>query len=195
MYPGDQLGGGYTEADLPDSITITIDGVGGDTRTATKSGSEYVYGSYGAIPNLKLGVVDDAWQFIPNADNLSGYVQTCLFDTLGGTTEAEFTIEDNFADNYTADWGFTTREPERTSLCTWFDGSFVLVYTTPESIDAFDGEYTGPLYKWVAEGRFLQPDEGGGFWVKDDPQNSPEGTYQGISGQTLGFETFTIPEP
>jgi hypothetical protein len=80
-------------------------------------------------------------------------------------------------------------------LCTWFDGSFVLVYTTPESIDSFDGEYTGPLYKWVAQGRFLQPDEGGGFWVKDDPQNSPEGTYQGISGQTLGFETFTIPEP
>ena len=186
MYPADQLGVGYSEADLPDSITITIDGVGGDTRTATKSGSEYVYGSYGAngaIPNLKLGVVDDAWVFIPNSDNLSAYVQPCLFDTLGGTTEAEFTIEDNFADTYTYTAVFNGATLEsgtltRESLCVWSNS-----IVQPLMVGIF---YNSNTF------RFEQLDANEFAAVKSGPSNSPEGEYVVPMGGLYGGGILTV---
>lgn len=181
MYPADQLGVGYGQADLPDSITITIDGAGGDSRIATKSGSEYVYGSYGAIPNLKLGVVDDAWQFIPNADNLSAYVQPCLFDTLGGTADAEFTINDNFADTYTVEF-LTNKQVvvNRESLCSWFgtatiDGFVYEAYIVYN--DANISALNDVPFGWVAS--FNSADVAGAANPIDGNLSSPVGTYSG----------------
>jgi hypothetical protein len=203
MYPADQLGVGYTLDDLPDQIEVREPAIlGPDPVIFNKNGAEYEHFSQSSTEKVFVdidGIGRPIWKFQSVSEEilerpLSFNAPFCLI------TEIEDVgfegAGDLFADTYAATIGdFPFREPERASLCRWADGSFLLVYVTPESINDFDGEYTGPLYTWAAEGRFLQPDEGGGFWVKDDPQSSPVGTYQGISGQTGGFETFTISEP
>jgi hypothetical protein len=194
MYPAEYLNSLYTWEDLPDELYAPFENL---TYSKVEPYEDSGVTVYYEAPQV---AEEDQRIFIEIGDNANW--NSGSLSTAGGPClvpeGANPLIEDLFEDTYTATIeGFTFREPERTSLCTWFDGGFVLVYTTPESIDAFDvfGGYTGPLYKWVAQGRFLQPDEGGGFWIKDGPQSSPVGTYQGISGQTGGFETFTIPEP
>jgi hypothetical protein len=186
MYPADQLGVGYAADDLPDKIKF----VGGEFAKNnpplefTNDPNVLIYYGF-AGEGVGISGGEGLWRQFVDFGGTDG--ARCLIGDIGGSS-----FTDNFADAYTAD--LVGRVVERKSLCVWEDGGFVLVYTTPESIDAFDvfGGYTGPLYKWVAQGKFLQPDEGGGFWVKDDPQNSPVGTYQGTSGQPAGLDTLII---
>jgi hypothetical protein len=191
MYPAAQLGVGYGSDDLPDSVLAPINA--DEFGIYTRDGSRFVGTFTGDDGSIGLEVIVATSSFGATGWTLraeGGTVTEGTFPCLFGQDELQ--TQDNFADTYTAD--LVGRVVERKSLCVWEDGGFVLVYTTPESIDAFDvfGGYTGPLYKWVAQGKFLQPDEGGGFWVKDDPQNSPVGTYQGTSGQPAGLDTLII---
>lgn len=186
MYPADQLGIGYLEADLPDEVRITIAGTGGDSRIAARSGSEYSYGSYGGIANLKLGVDDGAWVFIPNADNLSAYVQQCL-----NGEDAEFTVEDTFADTYSYTLVFNGNTIEsgtitRTGLCTWSSGE--PLFTGVAYSDATNGfGDQGAVLQWATlDGNEFQA-------IKTPPHNSPEGTYVAVGGLYNGAVATVFP--
>ena len=180
MYPADQLGVGYQEADLPDEVRITIAGTGGDSRIAARSGSEYSYGSYGGIANLKLGVDDGAWVFIPNADNLSAYVQQCLVGE-----EAEFTVEDTFADTYNISYSnpaTASTTVTRESLCVWRGQTVVTIFgnSTPltvvlEYFNSPDAGAQEDQLKWIVNGD-----------IKIGTQNTPVGSYQS------GDATWTV---
>ena len=180
MYPADQLGVGYQEADLPDEVRITIAGTGGDSRIAARSGSEYSYGSYGGIANLKLGVDDGAWVFIPNADNLSAYVQQCLVGE-----EAEFAVEDTFADTYNISYSnpaTASTTVTRESLCVWRGQTTVTIFgnSTPltvvlEYFNSPDAGAQEDQLKWIVNGD-----------IKIGTQNTPVGSYQS------GDATWTV---
>lgn len=194
MYPADQLGVGYQEADLPDEVRITIAGAGGGSRIAARSGSEYSYGSYGAIANLKLGVDDGAWVFIPNADNLSAYVQPCLVGEEGG--DAEFLVEDTFADTYnisSSNPAIASTTVTRESLCVWQGQTTVIIFGN--STPPFSSLPPGLHLLTVVLEYFNSPDAGAQEkqlkWIvngdiKIGTQNTPVGSYQS------GDATWTV---
>jgi hypothetical protein len=170
MYPAAQLGIGYSQDDLPDSVEV-FDQT--NTYTFTKNGSIYEFS------NLSLRAIDGRWAPFADEDEIGDRDQPCLIapnDTLR--------VTDFFADTYTV----TTYEAfqiTRTGLCTWFgldsNGCETLLeyFGVPQDVIPF----TDFPYKWVLSwsaafdpvqelcgaARVAGPKEG--F------QNSPVGTY------------------
>ena len=172
MYPADQLGIGYTEDDLPDTINFSGQIMGVPTYVvATRSGSEYVT----ATQSNALGQTFTQTIFVDfeygewiTSGNATG--DPCLF--LGDISE-EFAIEDFFADTYTVEF-LTNKEVTvtRQSLCSWFGTA---------TIDGFEYEaslgYNDQTFQW--EAGFSTVDISSGFNPKDGNQNTPVGTYSG----------------
>lgn len=190
MYPADQLGVGYQEADLPDEVRITIldgyvfPGAGDGSRIAARSGSEYSYGSYGAIANLKLGVDNGAWVFIPNA---YGSVRCLVGDGEEGEL-AGFLVEDTFADTYNVyipyDGGIDI-EVTRESLCRWYGTVVIggLTYGATLYYNDGTGEIAtlSPAHTWNIS-PFVT---GGGIEIlgtKTSQQGTPLGNYTATQG-------------
>lgn len=187
MYPADQLGVGYQEADLPDEVRITIldgyvfPGAGDGSRIAARSGSEYSYGSYGAIANLKLRVDNGAWVFIPNA---YGSVRCLVGDGEEGEL-AGFLVEDTFADTYNISYSnpaTASTTVTRESLCVWRGQTTVTIFgnSTPltvvlEYINSPDAGAQEDQLKWIVNGD-----------IKIGTQNTPVGSYQS------GDATWTV---
>ena len=129
MYPASEFNieGGYTEADLPNAITLL--GVG----SIAKSGSDYGNTTNGVI--LESGV----W-----AVYLAGVRTTkaCLIDDDGNLTPGDDVVEDQFSATYTVNnFFFTGYCPEyddgspydnivleRSSLCGWGPTNFEVLY-------------------------------------------------------------------
>ena len=180
MYPADQLGIGYTEDDLPDTIEAPSgDGPPGGPRprgTFTRNGSGYE-GTYDGDP-FTYQIIGTSWQSLCN----------CLFYC----SDNDFT--DEFADGYDYDnagvgqTGFL----ERTSLCVWSDQLYYYAGNNP----TLEFYYNGPPHRWIFISTGLQQEEGGGVWEKDDPQNGPSGTYSpstNVTGNSFaGLGTITL---
>jgi hypothetical protein len=188
MYPALQYGTLFNAADLPDFIRITINDEIGGTVIASKDGATYVYGNYGDIDDLRLGIDNFTWVFIPNADNLSSYNQPCLLNN----TEAEFTIEDTFLDTY----AITSSDPDpffqgcdsitRVNLCTWLHPLEGCDLTTTLRGRIFYHDGTTTIYEQEAPHGWYYDFGQENFVRKNDPQNSPEGIYD------LGFVSYTV---
>jgi hypothetical protein len=180
-YPADQLGIGYTQDDLPD--TIDVDGLilGVPTRIIVpRSGSFYgpinqsIFngGAFSEFIFVATGVAGTRWfRNYTNGEPI-GLGEPCLFQTLEGS------IQDTFADTYTVNTydDFVGGSPvstftiTRESLCVWsgFDARYgvtgtivTLDYNTPN-------ENTTRATLWTMQG-FGRVDGG--------PYNSPVGIY------------------
>jgi hypothetical protein len=180
MYPAAQLGIGYSQDDLPDSVEV-FDQT--NTYTFTKNGSIYEFS------NLSLRAIDGRWAPFADADEIGDRSQACLIapnDTLR--------VTDFFADNYSITKEFTTDERERVSLCVWggSQGGYLAYYDGND--DFIEFYYSGPPHKWIYIAGTLEPEEGGGVWEKDDPQNGPEGTYSpsANAGDFAGIGTAVV---
>ena len=120
------------------------------------------------------------WNFL-----IGGVSHDCLID--------EF-WQDEFADNYSITKEFTTDERSRVSLCVWggSQGGYLAYYDGND--DFIEFYYSGPPHKWIYIAGTLEPEEGGGVWEKDDPQNGPEGTYSpsANAGDFAGIGTAVV---
>jgi hypothetical protein len=176
MYPADQFGIGFTEADLPDSIEV-FDQF--NTYTYTKNGSIYEFG------NQSLRAVDGRWAPFLDEDELGDRSQPCLIapnDTLR--------VTDFFSDTYTVLYTENESIPSvevtviRQSLCVWTSEEFEY----NESLRALSLEYSSnSLYgvenqnKWIIQNSFL-------LWVKNPYQNGPVGSYSSPSISTISVQ-------
>lgn len=175
MYPALQYGTLFNAADLPDFIRITINDEIGGTVIASKDGATYVYGNYGDIDDLRLGIDNFTWVFIPNADNLSSYDQPCLLNI----TEAEFTIEDTFEDTYdlSVDLGggnVLTSSLNRVGQCLWL--------TEPSTAEVY---FAGVFYN-EATCKWEHHDSDDIVVIRQGAHNGPAGTYvDAVFGATV----------
>lgn len=100
----------------------------------------------------------------------------CLINSLPGDDVSGDDFQDEFPDTLTGTYGvFPDCDLERINLCEWHgtqeEGGSTYIYRVRYNPD-------GTSYKWTVQ----IENEGGiiGEWVKDDPQSSPEGDYDGI---------------
>jgi len=152
MYPADQLGIGYTQDDLPDTIDVAGLILGVITRIIVpRNGSQYGpfnQSTSGGITFTDTLLVDLnvsgllAWLF---NDDLTG--QTCLF--LADNSE-EYAIEDTFEDAYEVT-GPVSGTVTRQSRCAWSGTGLTL---------------SNFGYQWKVNGR-----------DKSGNQNTPVGSY------------------
>jgi len=193
MYPAAEVGGSITFEDLPD--TIRLNPFEGGSITGTKlaepidlSDSTAYYELGEVLVIIKDGLWGSAIDFSRTSET------ACLVEGLYSFG----VVTDNFADTYTVDNSFTggTDSRERATLCIW--GGVVLGYLAYyDGTDSFiKTYYSGPSHKWVYIVQALQQDEGGGLWVKDNPQNGPAGTYSpstNVAGNFYaGLGTVTV---
>lgn len=159
MYPAQALvDGAYTYEDLPDAIDVAgvvftkIDppeSVAGFTRYYVNANDEY------------LGILDGEEESLWSYEGGGG---ACL---INGTFS-----QDQFADSYTGTYGiYDPITLTRVSLCEW----------TGEGVGTEDQPYTVSLiyetdYKWHVK---VEIDSVNYDWIKDDPQSSPEGNFEG----------------
>jgi hypothetical protein len=167
MYPADQLGIGYTEDDLPDTIeAISGDGLIGEPRprgTFTRNGSGYE-GTYDGAP-FTYQIIDTSWQSLCN----------CLFYC----SDNDFT--DEFPDELNREGAIGPAE--RVSLCQWClesdevnVGGFTVIYFDGQATTDCNGRFLNSLtpHKW-----YLVP-VGDFILQKTGNQNTPIGTYEYI---------------
>jgi hypothetical protein len=180
MYPANQLGIGYTEDDLPD--TIDVDGIilGVPTRIiASRNGSFYgpinqsIFNGTAFSTYVFVGTNDfDEIVWFENTTNGVGVGlgEPCLI--LGNFSEPS-AIDDTFADTYEVNFlTDKTVTVTRESLCFWFG---------QQTIDGFVYEaslaYNDATYSW--EAGFSTQDVGSSLNTKDGDQNTPVGSYPG----------------
>ena len=176
-YPADQLGVGYTQDDLPDTIDVEGLILGVPERIiVSRSGS-----FYGPI-NQSIFNGTDFSEFIFVASDIEvrwfrnttngeplGLGEPCLFQTL----EEGAAILDTFADAYTIEFldgkqVTVTRE----SLCSWFGTANIGGFEYEASLT-----YNDQTFEWEAS--FSTVDISSGLNSKDGNQNTPVGTYSG----------------
>lgn len=149
MYPANQLGVGYTEDDLPDTINFSGQIMGVPTYVvATRSGSEYVT----ATQSNALGQTFTQTIFVDFeygewiiSGNATG--DPCLF--IDDISE-EFAIEDFFADTYEVS-GPVSGTVTRQTRCVWSGTGLTL---------------SNYGYQWTVNGN-----------AKSGNQNTPVGSY------------------
>lgn len=158
----------YPDSDLPSAVKYNGDTLNHDSELQF-TGSTYY---------LKAGAFNWELRTISPDDPVLG--TPCLMSD---------GIEDEFANTYLVEWTGDSCTVNRTSLCCWSGTS-----------DAFGAEvsmcYNGTdastaLYKWLLDitwptavpGYPGTPGTGGS--IKDDPQNSPDGSYPNLGGWDL----------
>ena len=203
MYPADQLGIGYEEADLPTPLTY-FDGIGGSVELTKITGTDeghggltYYHGT-GDTSEEWVAVIDGLWVRGPGlGDGSDG----CLITGDGNLTPGDDAVEDQFAAEYNfyeTSFGDNVTLP-RTGLCTWelflHQHDYTEPYTPARSYALVSaviwyrpGVEASKLWYyeiWRLEGPYLEDgvevlkafyNEAG--W-KDGDQNGPEGTYTG----------------
>lgn len=159
----------FPYTDLPATLDITFEGVFYPGATKHDFGAGfvgYIHPDYdsGISPLLGHAAGSGGWAF---GDDGGGGGSPCLIMDIGGGTKSE----DLFLDEYVGDnGGIDTWPMYRTGLCTWQgereDGGETYTYYV---------EYVG------TEWQVSIFNEGGeiGIFLKDDPQSSPEGSYEG----------------
>jgi hypothetical protein len=165
MYPADELGNLYGADDLPDAVTVNW--TNRFTGSMSKSGSGYE--GEGAT----LQIVNGIWQ-LSDSDGTRN-VGRCLIRGDGNLTQGDDLVEDQFADelNYTLS-GYTTYSGvfTRTSLCQWED------LETINDWFGFGSEFAGNFLNYSqAQNRFLATANVAEGYPKQDPSNTPLGTY------------------
>jgi hypothetical protein len=172
MYPANQLGTGYAQADLPDAVTINWSGH--SSGSAARSGSTYAVGA------TTLSVSGSSWTLASGGTTQS--IGGCLITGDGGFTDGDDLVEDQFADTYSVE--FLVDKVvivERESLCSW---------SGQEEIDGFLYEaflrYNDETFQW--EAAYNSVDISGENIVKDGDQNTPVGTYTGETTTITIFE-------
>jgi hypothetical protein len=211
MYPAQAFYDGlYTEDDLPDTLIINpYDLNSGQSAISVEvSRNGLIYGPYEFFEGYaqQVTIIEDFFGEGPQwileqvgSAELDG--SPCLFfdfgPEVGGLGPAGIT--DTFADTYEIDVqnAGQINELSRNSLCVWggAQSNYLAYYDGNDSfISAY---YSGPPHKWIFIRGTLQPDEGGGVWEKDSPQNGPEGTYSpsANAGDFAGVGTVTVSEP
>jgi len=195
LYPSSGIAAGdYFLADLPAAISYV------------DSGTPYSWGKLGAIQTEEVfayNVGTGLWESIGDVsfcyDYSGGYfigykadgsswimvvynagddryeilfsIGPCLITGDGNLTPGDDTVEDQFEPDYTGTYGvFDPITLTRTSLCEW----------TGSGVGTEDQPYTVRLYygsdcKW-----HVAVEVGATYdWIKDDPQSSPEGDFEG----------------
>jgi hypothetical protein len=176
MYLASELGGAYSQADLPDAVTINWPGFA--SGSAARSGSTYVVG--GTTLSLSLGGAN--WVLTSGDDTQN--VGACLIPDDGGLTLGDDLVEDQFLDTYeVTDFdgiGFTVT---RRSLCEWY-GQYELPFPNEGEFNTCTVFYGGLFAsdnnfelskKWIIYYTYFGT--GGSFFTKISPQNTPVGTY------------------
>jgi hypothetical protein len=165
LYPAQAFYEGlYLAADLPDAIELTCEA---GTYVLSKSGSTFTDGTI-VVDNYFSPVYGYAiWRIqhpIPPFLGCASEIGQCL---INGTFS-----QDQFADSYTGTYGiYDPITLTRVSLCEW----------TGEGVGTEDQPYTVSLiyetdYKWHVK---VEIDSVNYDWIKDDPQSSPEGNFEG----------------
>jgi hypothetical protein len=184
------IDGLYAVEDLPNSIIITING---SKNTLSKTGDDFPNAIYSGESDEFAIEVYSGWRVYLNLgeEDEQFFDFNCLVDDSfspgEGATASVTETEDQFADTYTASYGGIqfVGPANRQSLCFWQSDecqspnrwSWAIQYGTLEE-----------PYKWAV---FLEePGDGecipAGFFIKNDPQNSPAGTYSN------GTQTLTV---
>lgn len=179
MYPADELGGGYLEADLPDALQVNW--AGQSTGEVGKSGSEYISGNV----TLKRNEAGTLWILEDSSTDpkTTRFVGRCLIRGDGNLTQGNDLVEDNFADIYNVyipyDGGVDI-EVTRTSLCQWYGTAVIggLTYgaTLYYNDGAGDQAEATPAHTW----NILPFVTGGGieiYGTKPSGQGTPLGNY------------------
>lgn len=182
MYPADQLGIGYQEADLPDEVIVKFPDE--SPSTWSRSGSYFVSG------NTSLRPVDGGWALFRDEDEEGDRDIQCLIapDLLAPR------VTDNFTDTYTINFDFGAEDEFineevtvfRRSLCRWDGldscGNIVELYFNP--IDNSVEGQPQRLAKWTIAFKTNQLREAGPCTGSEDfiidkspPNNSPIGEY------------------
>jgi hypothetical protein len=175
MYPADELGNLYGADDLPDAVTVNW--TDRFTGSMSKSGSGYAGGG------ATLQIVNGIWRL--SDSNGTRNVGRCLFAGDGNLTQGDDLVEDQFADIYTVSATLTSpqggtdahsRQTPRLSLCFW---SYSGEQEDPDNFIFVLNVIFDPLrQRWV--GRYVLDsitNFGTAFFIKDDSQNTPVGTY------------------
>ena len=152
MYPADQLGIGYTEDDLPDTIDVEGQIMGVPTRIiVTRNGSEY-----GPINQTTIGGIPFSTTLLVDFDSFDTLVwrfdndfsgDPCLF--LADNSE-QYVVDDTFEDTY-AVTGPVNGTVTRQSRCVWTGTGLTL---------------SNYGFQWTVNGR-----------AKSGNQNTPVGSY------------------
>jgi hypothetical protein len=195
-YPAEQLGIGYLEEDLPDTITFdpnfTAD-IGAAIQTATRSGEIYTTPTYtytiGGNTFTKTSSVGrglegdpgvDVWGVLRDGldpENSNG----CLFRVGDGDSLDNVEWRDDYLDTYEVTTSGGTFEINRVSLCEWsgFDPNFGLGATVTLKLnEASSSRARANLWTMAGSGRT----DGG-------PYQGPPGTYSN------GTYTWTVAAP
>jgi len=184
-------GASYPPEDLPDSLMVVVDG----PDQAELAGSySHVAGTYhfqkdGSDREIRLyskwsGLPEDQWwaffgpfghddSFGPAPDQNNSL--TCLIglaEILYGDEDTQFSaihVKDEFLDTYTIDGVITVT---RASLCNWVQ----------DPDDVMEGEIAFRLFYSADQPPEIKPKwfmdtVDGTIYIKDDPQDSPVGTY------------------
>jgi hypothetical protein len=160
MYPADQLGVGYTEIDLPDTIQLdllfdTTPGV--SIVTLSRNGDQYgPYTANGVSTYLLVELnefLEPSWYLFstdgdPLFDQYAEY-NSCLFFNPPPDLNSQ-RIEDNFQDTYEVS-GPVSGTVTRQSICVWTGTGLTL---------------SNYGYQWTVNGR-----------AKSGNQNTPVGSY------------------
>jgi len=196
----------YEFEDLPDEVEFWHnDGAGGalvGPIIVPKNGSagEFFYGGETDF-SPRISHFTDEW--LVGVNQIDPGLGDCLIlDKLtiepapaAGDGTRSIWVFDRFEDIYTIDVaGGATDELSRNSLCVW-GGSQSGYLAYYDGNDGFiESYYNGPPHKWIFIRGTLQPDESGGVWEKDSPQNGPEGTYSPSSnaGDFAGIGSVTV---
>jgi hypothetical protein len=193
MYPAEPFVNGlYTYEDLPDTVIwydtgqifnrlnppIIEPGIIITHASPENPGEDYIYTGSEVVDN---------WVRVTGGSSIGGF-GLCLINSLDGVpdTGSDRSVDD-FADTYTVSYGGIqfVGPATRQSLCFWQSNecqspnrwSWAIQYGTLED-----------PYKWAV---FLEEPGSGecipaGVFIKNDPQNSPAGTYSD------GTQTLTV---
>jgi len=197
MYPAEAfINNVFTIDDLPDEVKvagITYTKVGSPYTITTVTESFEVYYEGRLLQDPEVQEFIAIANFAPNqwtqGTILAFDSGDCLIDDFNA-------IQDTFEDTYEIDVqnAGQINELSRNSLCVWggAQSNYLAYYDGNDSfISAY---YNGPPHKWIFIRGTLQPDESGGVWEKDSPQNGPEGTYSPSSnaGDFAGIGSVTV---
>ena len=177
MYPADKLGAtpGFVAADLP----ATLYGKWADRAdgTFTKSGDEYTLGTV----TIRVNAGGTAWEFYDSTDDATSTIGSCLIRGDGNITPGNDAVEDQFDDEIEISWSGGLFDDGaasaiRDSLCAWNPDNYP-VLGVELSLDS--GLIVWNETDCVWEARFTAADIGSTvyIWVKESPQNTPEGHY------------------
>jgi hypothetical protein len=195
-YPAEQLGIGYLEEDLPDTITFDPNfdaDLGVALQTATRSGEIYTTPPYSYVvlgtTVTKTSSVGRGLEGFPGID-VWGRLEEgldpsnpnrCLFRVGDGDSLDNVEWRDDYLDTYEVTTSGGTFEINRVSLCEWsgFDPNFGLgVTVTLKLNEASASRARANLWTMAGSGRT----DGG-------PYQGPPGTYSN------GTYTWTVAAP